>query len=427
MKKVLLLITISLLLAVPGFAEKAPNGIFIKNAKIHTITKGTIENGNLLVVNGKIKAVGSDVKNEGNLPELDAKGMDLYPGFIDASTGYGLMEIWSVPATLDYQEVGDFNPDVKAAWAYKPNSIHTGIGRTTGVTTALVNPSGGLFSGIGAIVKLDGWTIDEALVEEDAVSILNFPESPSGDDEKGKKAKLIEKKIKKIKDILKEARRYHELKKLASSSGRHIPYNQKYEALGPVLEGKLPLIVNVKKAEDIKNVLKFKKEEKLNIILKGCEQGYMVADEIKKSGIPVILGSLSGGFGTAIPTEPEEAYDAVWANPGKLAAAGVKVTFSTGSPISGKDLPFHAARAVAFGMDREEALRAITINAAQILGLDDRLGSIETGKDADFFLCSGDPLDLRTEVKHVFINGKDVDLSNWWEELREKWEKRPLK
>jgi imidazolonepropionase-like amidohydrolase len=231
--------------------------------------------------------------------------------------------------------------------------------------------------------------------------------------------------VEKIKDYLKEARHYLELKKLAAENPSQTPpeLNQKYEALAPVLDGTLPVVISVEKAKDIELAIKFVKEEKLKAIFRGCAQGFRVLTKIKKAGIPVIIESLYRG-----PSEPEDGYDAPYRNVAKLAKAGVMICFSSGTdPSVGKDLPYHAARAVAFGLDHEEAIKALTINPAQIFGVDDRLGSLEVGKDADLFITTGDPLDLRSKVTHLFINGKEIDLGNWWQNLYEKWKTRPLK
>ncbi len=199
--------------------------------------------------------------------------------------------------------------------------------------------------------------------------------------------------------------------------------NPKYEALAPVFDGTLPVIISLEKAKDIELAIKFVQEEKINAIFRGCVQGYKVADKIKEAGIPVIIDDLYRG-----PTEPEDGYDAPFRNVVELAKAGVLICFSSGpDPATGKDLPYHAARAVAFGLPKEEAIKALTINPAKILGINERVGSLKVGKDADLFITTGDPLDIRSEVKHLFIDGKDLDLSNWWESLYNNWRKRPIK
>jgi imidazolonepropionase-like amidohydrolase len=404
--------------------------IIIKNATIVPVTSEKIENGTLLIKDGKIAAMGKDIEEVDGAKIIDAAGMYVYPGFIDGWTRLGLSEISAIASTVDVRELGQYNPELKVAWAINPHSVHFATSRINGTTSALIAPSGGIFSGMTALIKLDGWTFPEMVIKETATSIINFPITPKPPREsrmvkkEETKADVTSKLIKNIKDYLKEAREYNKLKKLAESRPdiENPEINLKYEALGPVLDGTLPVVISVEKAKDIESAIKFVREEKLNAIFKGCAQGFKVADKIKNSGIPVICDDLYTD-----PSEPEDGYDAPFRNVVELAKAGILFCFSSGEPIISKDLPYHAARAVAFGLDHEEAIKALTINPAKIFGIDNRLGSLEVGKDADLFICEGDPLDLRNKVTHLFIGGKEIELNNWWKELENKWKKRPLK
>jgi len=430
MKKIIILISVVLLTIILIAQDNNPK-ILIKNATIVPVVGETLQSGDLLVENGKIAALEKEIAAPGGTKVIDASGKFVYPGFIDGYSHFGLTEIAAVPSTTDIRELGKENPELKVAWAINPHSVHIRTSRVNGTTAALVAPAGGTFPGLSAMIKMDGWTFPEMSVREVATSFINFPITPRPTrgtrlgPKREVKIDVTAKLVEKIRKYLNEARHYLELKKLAAEDPSLTPpeLNPKYEALAPVLDSTLPVIISVEKAKDIELAIKFAQEEKLKAIFRGCAQGFKVADKIKKAGIPVIIESLYRG-----PSEPEDGYDAPYRNVVELVKAGVMICFSSGTdPSLGKDLPYHAAKAVAFGLDHEQALKALTINPAQIFGVADRLGSLEVGKDADLFITTGDPLDLRSEVTHLFINGREIDLANWWETLYEKWKTRPLK
>ena len=431
MKKIAILTIFAAALVVCLFAQDDGDTYLIKNASIIPVEGDPLQDADLLIEGGKIAAMGKGIVAPDGATIIDASGMFVYPGFIDAHTHLGLSEIPAIASTVDMREIGKENPELEVAWAINPHSVHFKTSRINGTTAALVAPSGGTYPGMSALVKMDGWTIDEMLVKEEATSFINFPMSPrqtrssrmgpQSQSQIDVTAKLVEK----IQEYLNEVRRYLWLRKQAEENpGITAPdLNPKYEALAPVLDGTLPVIISVEKAKDIELAIQFVKDEKLKAIFRGCIQGGKVADKIKEAGIPVIIDDLYTG-----PLEPEDGYDAPFRNVSELANAGVQICFSSGyDPALGKDLIYHAARAVAFGLDRDEAIKALTINPARVFGIDDRMGSLVVGKDADLFITTGDPLDLRSEVKHLFINGRDMDLDNWWKLLYDTWRKRPLR
>jgi imidazolonepropionase-like amidohydrolase len=431
MKKIAILTILVAALVVCLFAQDDGDTYLIKNASIIPVEGDPLQDADLLIEGGKIAAMGKGIVAPDGATIIDASGMFVYPGFIDAHTHLGLSEIPAIASTVDVREIGKENPELEVAWAINPHSVHFKTSRINGTTAALVAPSGGTYPGMSALVKMDGWTIDEMLVKEEATSFINFPMSPrqtrssrmgpQSQSQIDVTAKLVEK----IQEYLNEVRRYLWLRKQAEENpGITAPdLNPKYEALAPVLDGTLPVIISVEKAKDIELAIQFVKDEKLKAIFRGCIQGGKVADKIKEAGIPVIIDDLYTG-----PLEPEDGYDAPFRNVSELANAGVQICFSSGyDPALGKDLIYHAARAVAFGLDRDEAIKALTINPARVFGIDDRMGSLVVGKDADLFITTGDPLDLRSEVKHLFINGRDMDLDNWWKLLYDTWRKRPLR
>ena len=408
-----------------------PQAILIKNATIIPVVGDRVDQGQLLIRDGKIAGLGKSLAAPDGALVIDAAGLFVYPGFIDGYSHFGLTEISAIASTSDVREMGKENPELRVIWAINPGSVHFGTGRVNGTTAALVAPSGGTFPGLSALVKMDGWTAQEMAVKEIATSLINFPMSPrpsggeGGGQQQESKVDVTSKLVDKIKDYLREARYYLKLKKDAAADPK-LPTpetNPQYEALAPVLDGSLPVIISVEKDKDIELAIKFVQDEKLKAIFRGCGQGFKVADKIKKSGIPVIIDSLYAG-----PLDPEDGYDAPWRNVVALAKAGITLCFSSGDDSSaGKDMPYHAARAVAYGLDHDEAIRELTINPAKILGVDQRLGSLEIGKDADLFITTGDPLDPKSEVKHLFIGGRHTDMKNYWDNLYEKYKGRPLR
>lgn len=435
MKKITIVIILAvvlaaLLLAGPEAADN-PKAILIKNATIIPVVGDKIELGQLLILDGKIAGLGKNLTAPEGALVIDAAGQFVYPGFIDAYSHFGLAEISAIPSTVDVREMGKENPELRVIWAINPGSVHFGTSRINGTTTALVAPTGGTFPGIAALIKMDGWTAEGMAVNETAASLINFPMTPrpaggeGGGQQQESKVDVTSKLVDKIKEYLKEARYYLKLKKDAAADPKLVPpkANPKYEALAPVLDGSLPVIISVEKDKDIELAIRFVAEEKLKAIFRGCGQGFKVAEKIKKSGIPVIIDSLYVG-----PSDPEDGYDAPFRNVAELAKAGVTICFSSGdNPATGKDLPYHAARAVAYGLDHEEAVKALTINPAKVFGVDKRLGSLEVGKDADLFITTGDPIDPRSEVKHLFIDGRHIDMKNYWDSLNEKYKARPIK
>ncbi|HDJ22641.1 MAG TPA: amidohydrolase, partial [Candidatus Aminicenantes bacterium] len=216
--------------------------------------------------------------------------------------------------------------------------------------------------------------------------------------------------------------RYYEKRRLAAQKNTLLPYpdfDEKLEALLPVVQGQLPVMISVYAENDIKQVIKLVKEEKLKAILFGVHDGWKVANEIAQAGLPVVLDSLYN-----MPVRWEDGYDALYRNPAALVKAGVKIAFSSQSASVAKDLPWHAAKAVAFGLEAEEALKAVTINPAEIFGVADQMGSLEKGKLANIVLTDGDILEIKRHVKHLFIEGQEIDLSNYYTELLHKFEKR---
>lgn len=396
--------------------------IAIKGATLVPVTGEDIPGGTIIIKDGLIEDIGIGVTIPPGAKIIDASGLFVYPGMIDSNCTLGLYEIGSVRATIDNRETGDINPQVKAVEALRPESMHIPIARSNGITTALVVPSGGLVSGQSGLIRLSGWTPDEMVIKETVVMHIELPgmgrsrrRSPTQEDQTASK-KFVE-----LKELFRKARVYQKQKLAAAKDIQQaLPeFDEKLEFMSPVLDGELPVVLSVHSEQDILDAIQFVESEGIKAIFFGVSEGWRVADEIKESGIPVIIGSLY-----AMPSKWEDGYDVLYRNPAVLHEAGVRFAFSSQSASLAKDLPYHAAKAAAFGLDKREALKGVTLYPAQILGLEDKLGSLERGKIANIVLADGDILELRTTIKHVFIDGKETDLSSVYTELIEKYKKR---
>jgi len=408
-----ILYTVALLLS-PILAQAQFDGEFIKprngrfllqNATIVTVTKGTIQNGSVLIANGKIVAVGTNV-SAGDAEVIDCSGKFIYPGMFDGGSQLGLVEVGSLAETQDYAEIGQVTPNMQALVAINPNSIAIPVTRVSGVTTILATPSGGMFPGTAALINLNGYTPDQMFAGFKGV-ILNFPTSAristwdrrSDEDIK----RDAEKAQKNLNDIWERATTYHQLVTAKAT----LPYYPEMEQLAKVISGELPLLVEVNAASDIELAIEWIKSKEIKAILTGVAEGWRVAEKIASANLPVITGPM-----LAIPTRQSDRFDASYTNPGKMAKAGVKVVIRSDDSENTRNLPFNAGFAAAYGMGKEEALKAVTINSAEIFGVSDKLGSIEVGKDATLFVSTGDPFETRSQILHVFIDGFRVPMSN---------------
>ncbi|MFO7256235.1 MAG: amidohydrolase family protein [Bacteroidota bacterium] len=411
MKRFVLLVNAFLLLfAIAGEAQ-VPKGSYdpvaLVGATAHTITDGPIENCTLILRDGKIEAIGSNIQVPADVRVIDCKGLHVYPGFIDSGTRLGLTEIGSEPRTVDYNEVGDVVPQMRALTAVNPNSALIPVTRVNGVTTVLAAPQGGMFSGTAALINLHGYTPDQMFAGFEGV-VLTFPStSRSGANDKRKPeeiSKAASKAMKKLNEVWQKAVEYN---KLDSALGDTKPdYYPELIALQPVIQGKMPLIVEVHDAGDILRALEWVREKEISkVIFAGVSEGWRVADKIAAAGIPVIAGKVLALQGRAY-----DRYDRAYANAGIMRKAGVTVALRTNEAYNVRNLPYNAGIAAAFGLGKEEALRAITIVPAQIFGVADRMGSLEAGKDATLFVCDGDPLEPATNIKYLFIRGWDIPL-----------------
>ncbi|HYG17916.1 MAG TPA: amidohydrolase family protein [Ohtaekwangia sp.] len=412
------------LVMLPSFLDaqngKPRNGRFaLTGATINTVTKGIITNGTVLIEDGKISAVGTNVAIPQGTTVLDCSGQWIYPGMINGGTRIGLLEIGQIPQASDQREKGEVVPQMKALTAVNPNSAHIPVTRVNGVTTVLAVPDGGLFPGTAALIDLHGYTSAQLYRDFEGV-LLNFPVRgrrgafDRRTDEEIKKT--FEKDLAMLNDVWDKAMQFYKLD--SATQGKDIDYYPEMLALLPVIQGKIPVMIEVNAAKDIQAALQWAKERKLKkVILTGVSEGWRVADEIAGAGHPVITGPV-----LEEPTRDYDRYDRPYANAGLMHKAGVKVALRTMSGTGNdRNLPYHAGFAAAYGLGKEEALKAVTITAAEIFGVQDKLGSIEAGKHATLLVCNGDPFETQTILKYVFINGWQMPMTSRQTELHEEF------
>ncbi|MDZ4747251.1 MAG: amidohydrolase family protein [Saprospiraceae bacterium] len=388
--------------------EKSTFGTFaLTNAAVETVTKGRLENATVIIRNGIIEAVGPGVSIPPDAQVIDCKDLTIYPGMVDGGTRLGLQEIESLSLTQDYDELGELTPEMDALTAVNPNSVLIPVTRVSGVTSVITYPSGGLFPGTAALINLQGYTPEQMYGGFKAI-VINFPSSgrrgryDKRSDEDIKKDG--DKAVKKLNDTWDRVRMYASID--SATTGK-ADYNPELAALVPVLKGKMTALIEANKESDILAALKWIKEQKIKAVLTGVSEGWRVADSIALAGIPVITGPVM-----AMPTRDNEPYDQAYKNAGLMQKAGVKVALRTDEAENVRNLPFNAGFAAAYGMGRDEALRAVTIIPAEIFGVADKIGSIEVGKRANLFVSTGDPFEPSTAIKYLFIDGWNIPMES---------------
>lgn len=415
----------------------------IRNATVHPVTGPEIQNGSVLVRDGKITGVGKNLAAPKGVRVVDGKGMHVYPGMIDSGTELGLSEIGAVRESVDTGELGNFNPQLRAEVAVNPASEHIPVTRVNGITSVITMPMGvgggggrgvarqGIITGQAALIHLDGWTWEEMEVKRTAAMALRFPTIQSGFGRGGgdmesifgpratfaEQKKTYETQLKELKEFFEEARRYQKAK---AGHGPGFKTDLKFEAMLPVLDGQVPLVAMTPRERAIRDALQFADGQKVKLVIADPRELGKQGPDLKAKNVPAILGPT-----LALPLHEDDPYDAAYALPNEFYKAGVKFAFGTFSNEFSRNLPYQAATAVAFGLPYEEALKAVTVNPAQIWGVSDRIGSIEEGKWADLVITDGDPLETKTQVKQLFIKGKQVDLDNKQKRLYEKYLNRP--
>jgi len=412
------------------------DSIVLAGGTVHTLV-GEPALGDVVVEDGVIRAVGAGVAVPEGARRIDVTGLHVYPGIFDAMSLIGLVEVNAEAATVDTTEIGGYNPQLQAATAVHPASEVIPVARETGLTHTVTAPQAarddGVIAGQASLVRLDGWTVEEMAIDPGIAMVIHWPairtrsfdfDTFSVRETPYKEAKeKAEEARNELSDWFEAARHYAQA--TASSSPR-TERNLKLEALARVFAG-LPVIIEADTKLDIEAAVAFAEKQGLRMILAGGRDAWKVKEALAEKGIPVILGSTQ-----SLPEEDDDPYDRPFRTAGELASAGVKIAFGSsagggrdpGGAHSARTLPYEAAMAVAYGLPREEAMKALTLYPAEMFGVADKLGSIEEGKAANLYVADGDPLELTSEVRYLLIAGEVVSTENRQRSLYERYRAR---
>ena len=405
---------------IPGRPQTRP--IAILGATVHRIDAPKIDSGVVLFDEGKIVAVGNQVKIPATATTIQAKGKHVYPGLIDSLSDLGLREIRAVEETDDRTEYGRENPNARAWVAVNPDSELIPVARAGGVLVAMTAPLGYWMRGQSAVIQLDGWTGGEMLLRAPAGLFVNWSAVHPSSSDDGRRRQEREKKLREFDQLLDEARIYAQR---INQVPDQTPTNVRLESLIPLLNREMPLIAEADLQSEIESAVTYAASQKLDLIIYGGYDAERCAELLKLHKVPVIIGSTY-----RLPLRRDDPYDHAYTLPSRLQQAGVQ--YSIGGPgfggpggsASARNLPYHAAIASAFGLSEEQAIRAITLSAAEVLKLEKRIGSITPGKDATLIIADGNILETESNVLDAYIQGRKVDLGSRHKMLNEKYLKK---
>lgn len=387
----------------------AQETLVIRGGTVHPVA-GEPYVGNVVVRDGKIAAAGQGVAVPEGAKIIDATGLHVYPGLFDAGSILGLNEVRSIEVMSDTRELGDYTPHLLARTAVHPASEHIPVARANGVTQTLSLPLGGTgFRGMGSVLHLAGWTVEEMDIEPAAVMFVEWPTRRSG-------SRTARELIRQFATWLDAARQYDRV----TNAGGEIPRDQRLEALARVIRREIPVLARAQNEADIRAAVEFADEQNIRLIIAGAREGHKVATLLADHRVPVILGPTQ-----SLPTSVDAPYDEAYAVPARLHEAGVKFAFGTFTSADSRLVPYQASQGIPYGLPYDVALRAVTINPAEILGIGDRLGTIEPGKIANLIVTDGDPLEIRTRILHVIIAGVERSTMNKHEQLYQTYRARP--
>lgn len=410
-------------------AKESKGDTYIKNATIHVGNGKVIENGTIKISNGKIESVGSDISVPASgAIVVDAKGKHVYPGLILPVSNLGLIEISAVRATSDVREIGEMNPSIRSIVAYDADSRVINTLRSNGILLANVVPQGSLLAGSSSVVQLDAWNWQDAAYQMDGGMHLYMPSlmprprfgrfggggGPRGPQQESDAVKEGLEKIDQIRSFFKEAKAYHE-------SPVKEETNLKFESVKKLFEKKQKLYVHANNVRQMLAAMDLAREFSFDLVIVGGSESWQIADLLKQNNVAVILQQPH-----SLPTLDDDDVAQPYKTAAILHKAGVLFSLADDDgQTRGRNLPFNAGTAAAYGLNREEALQAITLNAAKILGVSERAGSIEAGKDANIIISEGDILDMRTSVvTDAFIQGRKIDLTDKHKLLNERYNQK---
>ncbi|MBN8836920.1 MAG: amidohydrolase family protein [Sphingobacteriia bacterium] len=416
-------------------AKEYKGKLFIKNGTVHVGNGTVLEKTTIAVENGKIVAVGSSITiPSGDVKVIDATGKNVYPGLILPSTDLGLREIANgVRGSNDFQELGDYNTNIRSVVAYNTDSKITGTLRANGILLASITPEGGVISGSSSVVQLDAWNWEDAAYKYDNAIHLNIPSflqrfgrrggggippailAQLGLGIRGGNAedpnKVAVEKMEEIKSFFRQAKAYLQ-------EPVHKNVNLKFEAVKALFDKKQKLFAHADQVKQILAAIDLAKEFGFDLTIIGGVESWQIADVLKANNVSVILNQEH-----ELPAMEDDDIDQPYKTPAALQKAGVLFALNDNDANSrSRNLSFNAGTAVAYGLNKEQALQAITLNSAKILGIDDKTGSLEVGKDANIVVAEGDILDMKSSnVEHALIQGREVSLDNKQKQLYERY------
>lgn len=397
--------------------------LFLKNGTVHVGNGTVIENATIKINNGKIEEVGIGVNIPNSGAEVvDVNGKHVYPGLIHPSSTLGLQEIGGIRSMQDFNEIGDLNPSVRSIAAYNADSKIINTLRSNGILLAHTAPQGSLLGGQSTVVQLDGWNADDAPYKLDVGMNLYMPSMLNRATgrfaamfamffpQQGDATKEAIEKVEKIKAFFREAKVY------INSEKKEI--NLKFEATRKLFSKQQKLFVHCTQVKQMLVAIDFVKEFGFDVVLVGAAESWQIADLLKQNNISVILSQMHD-----LPTLDDDDIDQPFKTPAALQKAGVLFCINDDDPQNrGRNLPFNAGTAVAYGLDKEAAVSAITLNTAKVLGIDANTGSIEKGKDANLIVSKGDILDMKSSVvEQAFIQGRKLELNDKHKQLYERY------